>query len=147
MNQIIENYFDAEAAIVARLEAQVPDLQKVFTPFDIADAVQSSQPNLCAHVIYAGDTLPGNEAGQGTGRVVAQKWLVIVAQRQAQAQLQNTIQIRSAAGIVIPKVLRALQGWAPVEWMRPLSRVPAPQPGFSSSFAYFPFMFEGRIIT
>ena len=41
----------------------------------------------------------------------------------------------------------ALQGWQPVQWMRPLARISGPTAGYSSSFAYFPFLFEGRVTT
>lgn len=146
MNSLIVDYFAAEAAIVARLEA-LGDFKAVLTPFDVADMVESSQPSPAVHVIYSGDTIVGNEAGEGRQNMVAQKWLVIVAARLPKAQLQQTIKIRALAGQLVPKVLGALQGWAPVEWMRPLSRVNGPPAGYSSSFAYFPFMFQGRIVT
>ncbi len=98
-------------------------------------------------MIYAGDKPQLDPAGRGAANIVNQQWLVILAVRSAKAQLQQTKEIRGQAGILVPKVLGALQGWAPVEWMRPLSRVGGPPAGYSSSFAYFPFMFEGRIIT
>ena len=147
MNPLIVNYFEAEEAIVARLRASMPELKDVLTPFSIGDMIESSQPSPCAHVIYGGDTLPGNESGKNDSRTVGQRWLVVLAVRTPKAQLQHTSEIRSIAGALVPKMLGALQGWAPVEWMRPLGRVSGPAAGYSSSFAYFPFMFEGRIVT
>jgi hypothetical protein len=147
MNELINNYFGAEDAIVKRLQEQVPELKAVLTPFSIGDMVESSQPSPAVHVIYGGDAVSGNEAGNGTRRTIDQRWLVVLAVRTPKAQLQNTSEIRVLSGELIPKVLRSLQGWAPVEWMRPLGRVSGPAAGYSSSFAYFPFMFEGRIIT
>lgn len=147
MNELINNYFGAEDAIVKRLTEQVPELKAVLTPFSIGDMVESSQPSPAVHVIYGGDVVSGNETGNGARRTIDQRWLVVLAVRTPKAQLQNTSEIRVLSGELIPKVLRSLQGWAPVEWMRPLGRVSGPAAGYSSSFAYFPFMFEGRIIT
>ena len=152
MNSMITNYFDAEPAIIARRVALVPEVpeKNIFTPFDLQDMVQSSQPSPALHVVYAGDgpqSAGDNAAGQGTSSFVAQRWLVVLAMRNAKAQLQQTKEIRTTAGVIIPKVLGALQGWQPVTWMRPLRRVGGPSAGYSSSFAYFPFLFEGRIIT
>lgn len=147
MNELISNYFGAEDAIVKRLQEQVPELKAVLTPFSIGDMVESSQPSPAVHVIYGGDVVSGNETGNGVRRTIDQRWLVVLAVRTPKAQLQNTSEIRVLSGELIPKVLRSLQGWAPVEWMRPLGRVSGPAAGYSSSFAYFPFMFEGRIIT
>lgn len=147
MNSLITDYFAAEQAIVDRLTTSVPDLKQVLTPFSIADMVESSQPSPAAHVIYGGDSVVGNEAGSGSSRTINQRWLVVLAVRTPKAQLQNTTEIRVLAGTIIPKILGSLQGWAPVTWMRPLGRVSGPAAGYSSSFAYFPFMFEGRIIT
>lgn len=141
------NYFAAEDAIVARLKAQVPSITQVLTPFSIGDMLEASQPSPALHVIYAGDNVVGNEAGQGAMRVIGQRWLVVLAVRTPRAQLQDTSELRRLAGVHIPPILKALQGWAPVTWMRPLGRVSGPPAGYSSSFGYFPFMFEGRIIT
>jgi len=147
MNALITNYFDAEAAIMQRISAQMPELKSVLSPFSIGDMVEASQPSPAVHVIYGGDNVTGNEAGQGARRIVEQRWLIVLAIRTPKAQLQNTTEIRSLAGELIPKIINALQGWAPTEWMRPLVRVNGPAAGYSSSFAYFPFMFEGRILT
>lgn len=147
MNELIANYFAAEEAIVKRLQEQVSELKAVLTPFSIGDMIESSQPSPAVHVIYGGDVVSGNEVGNGTRRTIDQRWLVVLAVRTPKAQLQNTTEIRVLSGELIPKILRSLQGWAPVEWMRPLGRVSGPAAGYSSSFAYFPFMFEGRIVT
>jgi hypothetical protein len=148
MNALITNYFEAEDAIVQRLREYVPELKDVLTPFGLADMLESSQASPVAHVVYAGDTLPNSETGNGSTRVVTQRWLIILAVRTPKAQLQKTTEIRAMAGAIVPKVLGCLQGWAPVSWMRPLGRASGgPPAGYSSSFAYFPFMFEGRIIT
>lgn len=149
MNPLIINYFDPETAIVQRLGLEVPEIKKIYTPFDLQGVVESSQVSPALHVVYSGDVIGGGGAqvGAGTSKAVDQRWLVVLAVRTAAAQLQDTTEIRKKAGELIPRVLGALQGWQPVTWMRPLARVSGPPAGFSSSFAYFPFMFEGRVIT
>lgn len=147
---MLDDYFGAEPLIVARLKEKlgtlVPD-NHYFTPFSLGDMVEGSQPSPAVHVIYAGDVVTADNAGQRTKQFVGQRWLVILAVRSAKAQLTDTSDIRAKAGVIVPALLDALQGWAPAEWMRPLGRVSGPAAGFSSSFAYFPFMFEGRIST
>lgn len=151
MNPLITNYFAAEQAIVDRLKAEVPGIMKVYTPFDLQGVVESSQASPALHVVYSGDvvggTNPGPQAGAGAAKVVDQRWLVVLAVRTAAAQLQDTSEIRTKAGVIVPAILDALQGWQPAQWMRPLARVGGPTAGYSSSFAYFPFLFEGRVIT
>ena len=151
MNSLITNYFEAEAAIIARLDAEVPGIMKIYTPFDLQGVVESSQASPALHVVYSGDvvggTNPGPQAGHGASKIVDQRWLVVLAVRTAAAQLQDTTSIRTKAGELIPRVLGALQGWQPVQWMRPLARISGPPAGYSSSFAYFPFLFEGRVTT
>lgn len=146
MNPLITDYFSAEQVIVAQLRAALPEVKEIYTPFSVADMLEASQASPCIHVIYAGDR-PVVDASNRPTAFVDQSWLIVLAVRSAKAQLQQTKEIRGQAGILVPKILGALQGWAPVEWMRPLSRVGGPPAGYSSSFAYFPFMFEGRINT
>ncbi len=151
MNALITDYFAAEKAIVDRLTAQVPGIVKIYTPFDLQGVIEASQASPALHVVYSGDVVggtgPGQQAGAGASKIVDQRWLVVLAVRTAAAQLQDTTDIRTKAGALIPSVLGALQGWAPVQWMRPLARISGPTAGYSSSFAYFPFLFEGRVTT
>lgn len=148
-NPLIENYFEAEEAIVERLGG-IAGIKKIYTPFDVSGAIESSQASPAIHIIYMGDRIDGDDgqkAGSGASRVVHQQWLIVLAVRTAAAQLQHTTQIRIDAGKLIPLILNALQGWQPVPWVRPLVRIAGPQVGYSSSFSYFPFAFEGRVFT
>lgn len=151
MNELITNYFAAEQAIVERLRDKVAGTVKIYTPFDLQGVVESSQASPAIHVVYSGDVVGGTgtgpQAGAGAAKIVDQRWLVVLAVRTAAAQLQDTAEIRVKAGEFIPQILDALQGWQPVEWMRPLARISGPTAGYSSSFAYFPFLFEGRVTT
>lgn len=156
MNELITDYFAAEEAIEARLMELVPTA-KILFPGNLADMVESSQHSPAIHVVYSGDSVPGDndgrsgaqvpQVGQGALGVVDQRWLVVVAVRHPKGQLQDTRALRTLAGPMVVDVLKALKGWAPAEWMRPLRRVSgAPPAYYTSSFAYFPFMFAGRIL-
>ena len=146
MNPLITDYFAAEDAIVARLKEAVPEAKAVLTPFTANDIKELAQVTPCLHVIYAGDNVARDSAGNRIASMVDQRWLVIIAVRTAHAQLADTTEIRRLVGPLVVKVLVALQGWSPVEWMRPLGRSSgSPPAGYSSSFAYYPFVFEGRV--
>lgn len=147
-NALITNYFGTEEAIVERLKTELGTLVKdVLTPFSITDMVESSQSSPSIHVIYAGDNIKPSESSNGQARVVAQRWLVVLAVRSPKAQLQQTSDARKTAGGIIPKLLESLQGWTPAQYSRPLSRVAgAPPAGYTAAFAYFPFLFESVII-
>ena len=148
MNNLITDYFVCESQIVDRIKAQIPELKSVSTPFNLEDALESSQNSPAVYVIYAGDVVNGNSVGNGESRTISQRWLIVLAVRKANSQLQQTSSIRGDAGVIIPKLLNALQGWKPNAACRNIARVPgAPPPAASSSFAYFPYLFETVIIT
>ena len=140
------NYFDAEPAIVARLKDALPEVKAILTPFSIGDMIESSQQSPTVHVIYSGDQVVST-GGQGSKTMDSQRWLIVLAVRTPKAQLQQTGDIRVIAGEIIPKLLKALQGWQATPEMRPLVRINGPVAGYSSSFGYFPFLFEGRLVT
>jgi hypothetical protein len=145
----INDYLAAGTPILTRLKSLVslvPDTN-FFRPATLKDMEEISQPNRAIHVMYAGDAPDNDNAGRGQAQTVAQRWMVVVAVRHPLAQLQNSQEILNLAGPIISQVLDALQGWAPVEWMRPLSRVPGPTTGYSTAFAYYPLLFQGRITT
>lgn len=146
---IFNNYFDIEEKLVDAVTcAMGTDIKAVYTPFNVSDMVESSQVTPAVHIIYAGDTIPGAEAGKNVAALVQQRWLVVLAVRHANAQLQDTRQIRSEAGPLILKLLRGLKGIKLTEVGRPLQRIAgAPPVGYSSSFSYFPFLFGVNIIT
>ena len=140
------NYLAIGEQIVERLKSQVPELLEVYTPAEVGDAEQSTQVTPCAHVVYGGDQIAAT-AGGGKANIIPQKWFVILAVNHASAQLGDTSAIRREAGEIIPKILAALNGFKPASSMRPLTRVDASAPVYESTFAYYPFAFEGQLIT
>lgn len=148
MNSLITDYFACEKEIVERIKDSIPELKAVMTPFSLDGMLESSQNAPAVHVIYSGDVVNGNSVGSGAARTITQRWLIVLAVRLANSQLQDTSSIRGNAGELIPKLLACLQGWQPNSAHRPMVRsAGAPPPGYSSAFAYFPYMFETVIIT
>lgn len=142
----MEDYFELEDLIVARIQADLPGLKAVYTPFDMTGVTESSLDTPCAHVLYRGDRVDRDAAGRGEHAAVHQQWVVVLAARHAASQLSDTKKVRKVIGPFIPKLLKSLQGFQPLEYIQPLRRAGGnPLAGASPTFAYFPFLFEGRI--
>ncbi len=141
------DYLAAEGLIVGRLEASLgAQVRAVFSAADLAGVAEQAQITPAVHVVYDGDRL-GDEAGRHRAQQVYQRWLVIVAVRNAKGQATGK-GARESAGPIISAVLAALQGWQPSPDHQPLRRIDAPRPVFSpGGFAYFPLAFETRIDT
>lgn len=142
------NYFALEPAIKARVEAEMPELEEVYTPFSVDQMLQLTNASPSVSIIYAGDRV-GDSVGNGKANAVYQQWLVVLSVNEASAQLGDTSQIRTIAAPLITKLLEALQGWNPqVPRYKVLMRVNA---GVSvgsddSGNAYFPFLFESQML-
>lgn len=146
---MLADYLAAEAAIIGRLKEQVAGFAGVLGAGDLGAVEEKSQQTPAAHVLYDGDVVAGGGDGRGgnnAAQMVMQRWMVVVAVRNARDPLGGT-GARADAGPLITGVIRALSGWAPTEFHRPLRRVQAPRPGYNKGFAYFPLVFEGQILT
>lgn len=147
---MIENYLELEPLIVARIEAQVPGLRKVFGMAELATirerAVQFSP---CACVVYDGDSVPAGEAargGQGVAQAVLQRWVVWLIVRNVRDGKDGAA-ARTDAGPLLSLLIKALAGWTPTPPFRPLRRGNAPRPLFEDGAIHFPVLFEAPLIT
>jgi hypothetical protein len=147
---MLADYLVAEGLIVARLEAQLADIDrlKVLRPADLAGVAETAQHTPAIHVLYGGDVVPGGDAvDEGNYHVIKQRWLAVVAVRSPGSQLTGQ-QVREAAGPVLTRVIQTLSGWRPTQGLGPLVRVPAPPPAYSKGgFGYFPLQFETKLLT
>ena len=100
------------------------------------------------NIIYFDDRI-GESASNGKTANIYQQWLVVLCVRNAEAQLQQTNEIRKDADPLIRKVLDTLQGFDPkVEGYRMFKRANSPvRIGNSPGFAFFPLMFEIQAYT
>ncbi|MDW7746584.1 hypothetical protein [Halomonas sp.] len=145
-----DDYLVAEGLILARLEAQLADLSglKVLSAADLAGVTEGAQHTPALHVIYMGDAVPGGEqVDQGNYHVLRQRWMVVVAVRNARQQRTGQA-AREAAGPLLSRAIQALSGWRPGQGLGPLARVSAPAPAFTpGGFGYFPLQFETVLMT
>jgi len=96
-------------------------------------------------VIYDGDRL-GDSGGRGQAQIVFQRWLAVLAVRNARGQATGE-GVAAEAGPVLGAMIVALSGWAPSPEHQPLVRVAAPRPGFSPALGFYPLAFETQIST
>lgn len=138
------DYLVVGGLIVQRLREQVPELQLVEQLQDMDNIEERLQARrVGALVIYDGDRL-GDTAGRGAAQVVHQRWLVVLAVRNARGA-DTGAGARATAGPLLSVVLTVLSGWQPSDAHRPLARVAAPRPGYSPAFAYYPLAFEAAM--
>ncbi len=140
------HYLSAESIISARIEDQVPGLRAVLPVADLAGVTEAQQVTPAVYVIYDGDRI-GQSAGRGVSQQIHQRWIAVVAVRNARDQRAGAA-AREEAGPLIDALLAALDGWAPSLLHQPLVRISGPGPAFTpGGFGYFPFVFETRITT
>lgn len=139
------DYLALGPLIAERLRERVQELQMVVTLQDAADLEERMRARrAAAFVVYDGDRL-ADAAGRGQAHPVWQRWLVVLAVRNARAH-DTGDGLRDEAGPLISALLAALQGWQPDDdAYRPLARVAATAPGYSPAFAFYPLAFECQI--
>lgn len=143
MNASLADYLAAGPLLVARVKDQVAGLRHVLPATELSAMKETGLPSPSAFVIYDGDRL-GDSALRGQSRVVYQRWLVVLAVRNA-TQGDGGQAIQDEAGPLLSSILGALQGHILSPDHRPLIRVQAPKPGYSAAFAYYPLAFETGI--
>ncbi|CAD9195564.1 MULTISPECIES: phage tail terminator protein [Acinetobacter] len=141
------DYFALEPVIVERLK-DIEGILAINTPFSIDDMLQVVNVSPSLNVIYVGDQV-GESVGRGRSAPITQQWLVVLAVQDASAQLEETSNIRKIADPFIREILAKMQGFDPkVTGYRPFERVNAGvQVGSAAGFAYFPFLFESKLLT
>jgi hypothetical protein len=127
-------------AIVARLQAQVSDLRAVqlVDEFDPNTTVPRQLPGAIVlldqlRVVTRGNvyTLPNN---------CEQDWMVAIAVRSARAEADAA---SASAGTLLPQVVAALQGYAPVQAVpqRRFAWRTGPRPNYGRDVSYYPLIF------
>ena len=141
------DYFALEPVIVERLK-DIEGILAINTPFSIDDMLQVVNVSPSLNVIYVGDQV-GESVGRGRSASITQQWLVVLAVQDASAQLEETSNIRKIADPFIREILAKMQGFDPkVTGYRPFERVNVGvQVGSAAGFAYFPFLFESKLLT
>lgn len=147
----MSNYLALEPLIIARLQSQVTGLRAVLSADDLADLATGVQTTPAAYVLYDGDDVPATpamRAGDGARQLITQRWLVVLAVRNA----RGGADAREDAGPLLSQCLTALAGHhlqptPPAHIFRPLKRAQAPRPGYADGFGYFPLLFTTEVMT
>lgn len=136
----LTDHLAVEGLLIARIGAQVQGLRAVLSAADLAGVSQTQQVTPAVHVLYAGDQVPTGEGARGwtgTPQKINQHWMAVVAVRNARTQRSGEA-ARSDAGPLLSQLIAALAGYTLGPDFGPLMRVPAPQPAYDASWAYFP---------
>jgi hypothetical protein len=144
------NFMKIESSIVERLEfvtqhdiAGIPAwCRKVGTTQYLAMVQESKQVTPAIYVVYQGKTLL---SAQGTKTREAHRWAVVLTIKNA-ADQTTTAALNSVAGLYLAQIQASLLGFTPEGAMEALTEVSPPPPYYSSGFAYFPLMFEARVL-
>ncbi len=143
---MLADYLSLSPLIIARIGAAVSGIAAVLPARDLAALNELALQSPSVFVVYDGDAL-AESGGRGQAQVVRQRWIVVLAVRNA-TQGDGGAAQTAQAGPLLSDLISALQGWQPGSPdFRPLTRVSAPRPGYSPAFAYYPLAFECQIFT
>lgn len=143
---MLSDYLSAGPLLIDRIRSAVPGIVAVLPARDLSALNETSLQSPTVFVVYDGDRL-SDATGRGQAQTVQQRWLVVLAVRNAR-QADGGAGLAAGAGPLLSGLLKALQGWQPNSPdFRPLIRVASPHPGYSPAFAYYPLAFESQIFT
>lgn len=137
------DYLAAGRALVERLRTDVPALRGVLLAEDLAVLNEGAAIGPLAFVMYDGDEVIEGEgrARQGASQRVRQRWLVVVAIRNATQHRQGAA--HEDAGPLLSQTIQSLAGWITAPYRAPLVRLTAPRVSYGNNFALYPLMFAG----
>ena len=157
---MLPDYLAAGPLLIERIRAALPALRAVlpagglarifaealpYSPADLAGIGEAAIQSPSVFVLYDGDRL-GDSAGRGQAGIVHQRWMIVLAVRNAR-QGDGGAALLVDAGPLLAALLAALMGFQLSADHRPLVRVAAPAPGYSPALAYYPLAFETAIST
>lgn len=137
---MLENWLAAEALIIDRLKAKVPEakLVQAMPELDIENVAQKC-PALI--VIYQGDRL-SDSALDGQVMIAEQIWSVVVVVKNVKDIAQGAAS-RVEAGLLMTKAIKALSGWQPnADFKTGLTRINAGGAGYLAGVSWFPLAFK-----
>lgn len=136
----MDDYFAAEALILRRIAAELPDLRVVDGGRSLSEIQGRRSVSPAVYVLYDGqEALMGAQQAQ----VVAQKWVVVTMVRNARAWGTGE---RGEAGLLMVRLCQALLGWQPGPDHGPLTMATAPGPLFQGGVGFYPLRFITRIV-
>lgn len=136
----MENLFSAEAAIVARIRDQVPDLRTVASASILAGEDDIAKYCPAAFVLPAqGEEV--RRADNSVLKVERQYWQVVVAVKNIKDPL-DTATAAAEAGKYLAAIRRALWAWEPTTDHMAMIWVDRPAPFYETGYCEFPVLFR-----
>lgn len=131
----------AGSAIVQRLKDQVPALRLV-GQVDAFTGNTDVPPQMPAALVLLQDMRVTARSAVRADVATEQDWIVALAVRSASpVDAANA----DALGALIPRVVGALQGWAPAGGLRQLAWVNGPRPNYGRNVCWFPLQFTLQV--
>lgn len=130
-------------AIAERLRAQVEELRAVLLVDDFDPSL--SVPKQLPSALVILDALRVNSSNVlREAKNCEQDWMVALAVRTA----RSAADAQSAAiGVLMPKVVLALQGYVPTGSLRGFIWRTGPRPSFGKDVSYYPLIFSLQVVT
>jgi len=128
---------DVEDAIVARLEARIPDV-RIYRATELSDINETAQVTPAVHVVYGGYA-PTKEVGHGAIQEIETRWMAVVAVRSARRG-----DTHDKADAIFDSVIAALAGWRPADGKTALKLMAAPPAEHRPGFSYYPIQFATK---
>jgi len=137
---MLDNYYAAEAAIIARVRDQVPDLKTV-VGLSQEIKVDSATGALPGAVVVCDGHEPKDQAG---GRVlITQKWEITIV--VSAPNDRSGAKARAEAGPLIVGVIRALAGWTPATGFSSMELQAGGWEEYTENMAQFGFAMKTNI--
>jgi hypothetical protein len=140
---LLEDYLFLVAQIVARLKAQLPELDVL--PIEaMAQATERSVRTSTAFVLWEGDRF-SDQAGDGRSTAVVQSFTVVLAVRNADQVDKDARNLH--AGPLLSRLHKAVAGWAPEGVYRNFRRANGPRrPNYGPNVGLYPLTFEINLV-
>lgn len=141
-NPLLLDYLFLQPLIVARLSAEVADLDQVDGIEELATATEAKVIGTRAFVLWDGETFAGDSgrAGGGSRQIVTQTWSVLLAVRNA-SQVDPAAR-NASGGVHLSNIHKALAGWTPQGTYRPFVRTNGRKPNYRANVALYPLTFS-----
>ncbi|MDP2431263.1 MAG: hypothetical protein Q8O33_04475 [Pseudomonadota bacterium] len=146
----LTDYFAPGPAIMARLKP-LSGLMAVEELGVLADCLAGSPEEAarrlatlaprCPAVFVGFDRELPAPAYESGDQVVQQRWLVVLAVRHAGGATTGR-EVQTAAGPILPRLIKSLSGWRPLPEVGPLFRIAAPAPAIVGGFGFFALAFS-----
>ncbi len=132
------DFFAVRDGIKARIEAEIPEVRKIYFAEDLDGVKEQSQVAPAVHLLYQGYT-PAQAERARVDITLDQVWAVVLVLRHLGGDY--------GGGEILDKLVQVLHGFQPDAAVMKLELTASPYaPSYRSKVAYFPLAFSTRVI-